>query len=203
MRNPKEGSPQLNTVRTMKDFPRLCPRVLNRAVALSSIQPSQHHEKWEGAVFFKPFSNLSSEEISLQIPSELPLVSFCSELVICCSIFYVTWSTTLKLSDIAQRQLYFTIRLCGSGTVMGHCSIYGALSCKTVLAGDDLKTCRLTWRVFTHVPDICAGKSQSLGSAGSVDLHTYTYSLLVTWASLQHGGEIPRRDIQIRCYKRI
>lgn len=90
MRNPKEGSPQLNTVRAMKDFPWLCPRVLNMAVALSSIQPSQHHEKWEGAVFFKPFSNLSSEEISLQIPSELPLVSFSSELVICCSIFYVT-----------------------------------------------------------------------------------------------------------------
>ena len=55
---------------------------------------------------------------------------------------------------------------------------------------------------FTHMSDISAGKSQSLGSAGSVDQHTYTYSLLVTWASLEHGGETPRRDIQIRCYKR-
>ena len=41
---------------------------------------------------------LPVKKLSLQIPNELPLVSFCSELVICCSIFYFTWSTTPKLS---------------------------------------------------------------------------------------------------------
>lgn len=100
---------------------------------------------------------LPVKKLSLQIPSELPLVSFCSELVICCSIFYFTWSTTPKLSDIAQRQLYFTLRLCGSGTVMGPCSmIYGVLSWETVLAGDDVKTCGLTWKsLHSHVWHLC------------------------------------------------
>ena len=44
MRNPK-GSPQLNIVRVMKDSPGFA---LVLSIWLSSIQPSQHHEKWGG-----------------------------------------------------------------------------------------------------------------------------------------------------------
>lgn len=67
MRNPKEGSPQLNIVRAVKDFPWLCPHGLRMAAALSNTKLSHHPERWgEQGIFLQ--TTLSSYQGGKSFP---------------------------------------------------------------------------------------------------------------------------------------